>query len=574
MRGEEDEEMSSNIGILDLLKKYKRIDDATYRRELFNSKDSNSRTIIRDLLKREVITEDDVLFIRNQINPGIVRTADNVETDFNVVKVMPRKKVEEHETLPLYIKDGSLYVLATIYSDASIQIKDSLQRAYNVSQVKYFLASKKELKTIIEEAYKAERRLAGFSGDSSQETTERLAEEIVIDSESDDSSIINFVNIIIVSAINSGASDIHIEPTETELYIRTRLDGVLRDLATRPMSVAEKIISRIKILSNLDIAEKRKPQDGSYSVSVRGKGKIDLRVAVLPTVYGEKIVMRILDNSNAIAKISSLGFSEDDLKRYRKSYTKNQGMVLVTGPTGSGKSTTLYATLDDITHPGINVITIEDPVEYKIHRVNQIQVNSKIGLSFASILRTILRADPDVILVGEIRDSETAKIAVEASQTGHLVLSTLHTNNAISAISRLTEMGVEKFLVSNVLESIIAQRLIRKLCEHCKIEIPLTEKELMVMEIPVNTPNLPGRIYQPNTEGCKDCHKTGYKGRVAVHEVVVMTPELEELIITGATSMDLHQQSVKDGTRTMRQSGWTKVLEGISSIQEVLRVTP
>lgn len=566
--------MSPNVNILDLLKEHQRIDDATYRREKFNSRDSNNRVILSNLLKSGTVSEEDILFIRNEIQPGIVRGADNVETDFDVVKVLQQKNVEEYETLPLYKKDGTLYVLSTIYSESAIQVKDLLKRTYNASQVEYFLTSRKELRTIIEEAYKAERRLAGFSENAAPEDTERSIKEISIDSESDDSGVINFVNIFIVSAINSGASDIHIEPTETKLYIRVRLDGVLQDLTTTSMSNAEKIISRVKILSNLDIAEKRKPQDGRFGVNVRGKGKIDLRVAILPTVYGEKIVMRILDNSSAITKIPNLGFSEEDLERYRKGYTKNQGMILVTGPTGSGKSTTLYATLDDIAHPGINVVTVEDPVEYKIHRINQIQVNARIGLTFASILRTILRSDPDVVLVGEIRDSETAKIAVEASQTGHLVLSTLHTNNAISAISRLSEMGVERFLISNVLEAIIAQRLIRKLCEFCKIAIPLTEKELKVMGIEPSTPGLPNEIYQPSHEGCKDCSKTGYKGRVAVHEVVTMTPELEELIVAGASSMELHQQSIKDGTKTMRQSGWRKVLEGTSSIQEVLRVTP
>jgi type IV pilus assembly protein PilB len=329
------------------------------------------------------------------------------------------------------------------------------------------------------------------------------------------------------------------------------------------------VTSRVKILSDIDIAERRKPQDGRMSVNHNGR-KIDLRVATLPTVWGEKIVMRILDNSTASLDLRDLSFGESNYEIYKESYQKPYGMILVTGPTGSGKSTTLYATLNAVSKPDINVITVEDPVEYRLPGINQVQVNPKAGLTFASALRSILRSDPDVVLLGEIRDHETAQIAIEAALTGHLVLSTLHTNDAPSAVTRLTEMGIEPFLVGSALDCIVAQRLARKLCDKCKEPYLPTPEELAAAKFPWDgSEDLPV-LYRP--AGCTACSKTGYRGRLALHEVMQVTEEIERLAVARASAMEIGKVAVEQGMRTLRDDGWMKVGEGRTSIEEILRV--
>jgi type IV pilus assembly protein PilB len=377
------------------------------------------------------------------------------------------------------------------------------------------------------------------------------------------------VNLLVSQAIQDLASDIHIEPGEHSLKVRYRIDGVLHEMQTAPKSIQNGVISRLKIMSDIDIAERRKPQDGRMTVRHAGR-QIDLRVATLPTVWGEKVVMRILDNSNTTLDVRALALLDRNFEAYKTSYSKPYGMILITGPTGSGKSTTLYTTLGAVARPEINVITVEDPVEYRMAGINQVQVNVKAGLTFASALRSILRSDPDVVLLGEIRDHETAQIAIEASLTGHLVLSTLHTNDAPSAITRLTEMGIEPFLVGSALDCVVAQRLARRLCDKCKKPSFLTSADLTRLRFSFD-PNMPlPTIYEP--VGCSQCSKTGYRGRIAVHEVMTVTEEIERLAVSRSSSAEIARVARDQGMITLREDGWAKARLGLTSIEEILRV--
>ncbi len=385
----------------------------------------------------------------------------------------------------------------------------------------------------------------------------------------EDAPIVKYVNMLINQAIQDRASDIHVEPAEDCLRIRYRIDGVLHEMMRSPKAIASGVTSRLKIMSDIDIAERRKPQDGRLSVNANGR-KIDLRVATLPTVWGEKVVMRILDNSNTRMGLKDLGFSDENYTRFRTSYVKPYGMILVTGPTGSGKSTTLYATLNVVSTPSINVITVEDPVEYRLPGINQVQVNPKAGLTFAAALRSILRSDPDVVLLGEIRDHETAQISIEAALTGHLVLSTLHTNDAPSAITRLTEMDVEPFLVGSALDAVLAQRLARKLCSRCAEDWTPDREDLRAVRFGLADDEPVPTLRRP--VGCPACSKTGYKGRLALHEVMSVSEEIERLTVTRASSTEIAAVAREQGMTTLRQDGMAKVRAGATTIDEILRV--
>ena len=406
----------------------------------------------------------------------------------------------------------------------------------------------------------------------SHEIAATAKKEVDLESDSgeDASPVARFVSLLINQAIDDHCSDIHIEPQEDGLLVRYRIDGVLHVFQKAPKAMTQGVISRIKVMSDMDIGERRKPQDGRITVKHNGQ-KVDLRVAALPTVWGEKIVMRILSTPSGNLKVEDLNFSQRNFDVFSKAYNRPYGMVLVTGPTGSGKSTTLYATLGDVARPEINIITVEDPVEFRMKGINQVQVNNKAGMTFAAALRSILRADPDVVLIGEIRDEETATIAIEASLTGHLVLSTLHTNDAPSAVTRLTEMGVEPFLVSSSLAAVMAQRLARRLCKKCKRMDTATEVEMRMMGVP-HTPGTPlPTVYRP--VGCRECANTGYSGRVAIQQVMGVDTQMEDLIARGATSLEIEKAARSSGMTSLREDGWQKALQGITSVEEVLRVT-
>ena len=385
----------------------------------------------------------------------------------------------------------------------------------------------------------------------------------------EDAPIVKLVNLLITQAVNDRASDIHIEPTERDVRVRYRIDGVLHEVMRPHKSIQSGIISRLKIMADINIAERRVPQDGRVGVTLQGK-QVDLRVATLPTVYGEKIVMRILDKSTALLKLSDLGFLDRNYERFEQSFRKPYGTILVTGPTGSGKSTTLYATLNILNEESKNVITVEDPVEYRLPGINQIQVNNKAGMTFAAALRSILRSDPDIVLVGEIRDKETATIAIEAALTGHLVLSTLHTNDAATTPTRLVEMGVEPFLVASALDCIVAQRLARRLCDKCKEAYQPTPSDLQAAGWDTEAEGEAPELFRP--VGCSACGKTGYHGRFALHEVLTVTEDIERLIVDREHSEDIKKMGVAQGMLTLRQAGLTQVRRGKTSIEEILRV--
>ena len=396
---------------------------------------------------------------------------------------------------------------------------------------------------------------------------EELAEVTEIRESADDAPVIKLVNSIIAQAVEEGASDIHFEPEGADMRVRFRVDGVLDETTSIPKRMVAGVTSRVKIMADLDIAEKRIPQDGRVGLTVEGHA-IDLRVVTVPSVHGEGSVLRILDKEQALIGLEALGMSEDSLELFTDGFHRSYGAVLATGPTGSGKSTTLYAALNAINSPEQNIITIEDPVEYQLPGINQLQVNLKAGLTFASGLRSVLRADPDVIMVGEIRDAETARIAVESALTGHLVLSTLHTNDAPSALSRLTEMGVEPFLSASAIAVVVAQRLVRTLCNHCKQRTMLTAQALETAGFHVA---FDVEAYEP--KGCGRCGGSGYKGRVGIYEVMEMTEELRSLTVERGSADEIKKVAVQQGMRPLRLDGFEKVKNGVTSISEVARVT-
>ncbi len=443
-------------------------------------------------------------------------------------------------------------------------------RALTGAEVRQVVATAEAVTAAINKYHRkdseAEHISAEASASSAPVEDERLAN---IREVREDAPIVRLVNLIISQAITDRASDIHIEPTGKDVRVRYRIDGVLHETMRSPRNIQNGIISRLKVMADINIAERRIPQDGRITTSIDGRS-VDLRVATLPTVHGEKVIMRILDNSTANLKLSELGFLPANMARYESSYGKPYGTVLVTGPTGSGKTTTLYATLNILNQVTKNVITVEDPVEYQLEGINQVQVNTKAGLTFAAALRSILRADPDIILVGEIRDRETATIAIEAALTGHLVLSTLHTNDSSTTPNRLIEMGVEPFLVGSALDCIVAQRLARKLCERCKEAYPVDKERLVSMGWEDMGQEMPERLFR--SVGCQVCGKTGFAGRFAVHEVLTVTEEVERMIVEHAHADDIRKAAVADGMLTLRQAGLVGAANGATSLEEILRV--
>jgi type IV pilus assembly protein PilB len=381
----------------------------------------------------------------------------------------------------------------------------------------------------------------------------------------DDAPLVRFVNAMITRATRDRASDIHVEPGETEVRVRYRVDGVLQDVLTQPRRAHAGIVSRLKIMADMDIAERRVPQDGRMTLKLDGRA-VDLRVSTLPTVYGEKVVMRVLDKSSVLLELGDLGFTEHNFARFERSFRKPYGMLLVTGPTGSGKSTTLYATLNAINRPEINIVTVEDPVEYRLPGTNQVQIHPKSGLTFPRSLRSILRQDPDVVMVGEMRDQETAHIGMEAALTGHLVLSTLHTNDAPSAVIRLTQMGLDPFLVGSAVDCVLAQRLARRLCSRCKA--PYTP-EPGTAGFGVDGEELPTLFRHV---GCEHCAQTGYRGRLALHEVLVVSEEIERVIVQGGSTDEVAEVGRAQGMRSLREDGLSKVLLGETTLEEIARV--
>jgi type IV pilus assembly protein PilB len=531
--------------------------------EAFDEHQRAGRALGRVLVDRGVLSESQlVAALAKQIGMRFVDLSD-FPVDGAALASVPQAVSRRYNALPIGYEDGKLIVAMS--DPANVFALDDIRSITGID-VKPVVATKADVLSAINRYHRAEGDLDDLSMSLDQEDEEDLSnlKEVV-----EDAPIVKFVNLLITQAINDRASDIHLEPTERDLRVRFRIDGVLHDIMRSPRNIQGGVISRLKIMADINIAERRIPQDGRLSVNTNGK-KIDLRVATLPTVWGEKVVMRILDNSTAMLKLSDLGFSEHNFSRYATSFNKPYGMILVTGPTGSGKSTTLYATLNIVSRPEINVITVEDPVEYRIPGINQVQTNLKAGLTFASALRSILRSDPDVVLIGEVRDHETAQIAIEAALTGHLVLTTLHTNDAPSAMTRLVEMDIEPFLVGSALDAVLAQRLARRLCERCKEAYTPEPEMLRSARFPWNDGEPLPTLFR--AVGCSACSKTGYKGRVALNEIMLVSEEIERLTVERATAVDIGKLAVSQGMRPLRLDGMDKASVGLTTVEEVLRV--
>ena len=525
------------------------------------------RSLGRVLIELGYVTEAGlVAILAEQLGLEFIDLAD-ASLDASAIALVPEATARRHSCIPVRFEDDKL-VLA-MADPANVVAVDDI-RALTKRDVVTVVATKVDVQSAISRYYRLDSAAESLAEEAAAATDaeQKSLEEAVGSAGAEDAPIIKLVNLLITQAVNDRASDIHIEPQERDVLVRYRVDGVLHEVMRPPKSVQAGITSRLKIMADVNIAERRIPQDGRISLSVQGK-QIHIRVATLPTVHGEKIVMRILDKSSVLLRLSDLGFLPGNYERFEKSFVKPYGEILVTGPTGSGKSTTLYATLNILNKPDRNIITVEDPVEYRLPGVNQVQTHPKAGLTFASALRSILRADPDVVLIGEIRDRETAQISTEAALTGHLVLSTLHTNDAPSALTRLVEMGIEPYLVSSALDCILAQRLARKLCEKCKEPYLPTEEELHSSAFPLRGEEAP-KLFQ--AVGCAACAGTGYKGRMALHEVMPVTEELEKLTVEGASSEVMKKVAIEQGMLTLREDGMEKVRMGHTSIQEILRV--
>ena len=527
--------------------------------------EQSGKSLGRTLIDAGLVAESSLVkALATQIGLPFMDLSD-FQIDLTAASLVPGSLAKRYTALPIAFEEETLIVAMS--DPGNVFAVDDI-RTLTGRDIRIVVATRTDIGEAIERVTRVDAEAGDLAATAAAE--EQEIDEISALKESvDEAPIVKLVNLLITQAVNDRASDIHIEPQERDVRIRYRIDGVLHEVMRSPKSIQNGVLSRLKIMADIDIAERRVPQDGRVGLVVGGKA-IDLRVATMPTVHGEKAVIRILDKSHALLNLSDLGFSDHNMERYEVSFRKPYGMILVTGPTGSGKSTTLYATLNILNQIDRNIITVEDPVEYRLGGVNQVQMNPKAGLTFASALRSILRSDPDIVLIGEVRDAETAQIAVQAALTGHLVLSTLHTNNAPSAVTRLTEMGIEPFLVSSAVDCVLAQRLVRTLCEKCKEYYQPTAEALKEAKVPLLPDGSIPRLYRPI--GCNACGNTGYRGRMAVHEVMVMSEDIERMTVERKSSEDIGRVAQEQGMLTLRQDGILKVLEGKTSLEELFRV--
>ena len=533
---------------------------------------NNGGRLGQALIRLGFLKESDLTyFLSIQYNVPTIDISE-YEIDPEVIKLVPVDIVEKYRVIPVEKTDSAL-VLA-VEDPSNIFAIDDVKFLTGLN-VEVFVASDSSVRAAIDKYYDSFQSLSDAMSDFDDSGFDFVREEETVDvneleKATEDAPVVKLVNLILTDAIKKGASDIHIEAFEKSLRVRLRIDGVLYELMKPPMKMRDAMVSRLKIMSKLDIAERRLPQDGRIKLKM-GRGKeMDFRVSVLPTLFGEKVVLRLLDKSNLQLDMTKLGFEERALKDFKDSINKPFGMVLVTGPTGSGKTTTLYSALAELNKISENISTAEDPVEFNLFGINQVQMHEEIGLTFANALRSFLRQDPDIIMVGEIRDFETAEISIKAALTGHLVLSTLHTNDAPGTVNRLLNMGIEPFLVSSSVNLILAQRLARKICQECKEEIEVPPQTLIELEVPEED------ISDFNCfhgTGCSNCSNTGYRGRVALYEVMPILEELKELILNADSASEIKKAAMRLGMKTLRQSGITKLKEGITTIKEVFRTT-
>jgi type IV pilus assembly protein PilB len=532
------------------------------------------------LVKLNVVSDEDVTtFLSRQYGVPSINLA-YFEVDPDVIRLVPEDTARRYEVVPLSRVGSSLTIAMVDPTNVFAMDDIKFMTGFNVEPV---VASDAAIREAIDKFYSqthsdALARVMEEFAEDGEDVLELEAGEAELSAPeleraAGDAPVVKLVNIILREALGRGASDIHMEPYEKEYRVRYRIDGILHTVMNPPMKMRDAIISRLKIMSKLDIAEKRLPQDGRIMMRLQQNGRkktLDFRVSVLPTMWGEKVVMRLLDKENLCLDMTKLGFETESLGKFEKAILKPYGMVLVTGPTGSGKTNTLYSSIARLNNPNTNILTAEDPVEFNLMGINQVQMKEQIGLNFATALRSFLRQDPNIILVGEIRDFETAEVAIKAALTGHLVLSTLHTNDAPSTISRLMNMGIEPFLVATSVHLICAQRLVRRICTNCKEESHTLEQALMDAGY---TPEEAKQVRVIKGRGCERCNNSGYKGRVGLYEVLEVTDELRELILVGASALELKKKAIENGMITLRRSGLIKVREGLTTLEEVMRET-
>jgi type IV pilus assembly protein PilB len=577
------------VRIGELLLKEKRITPEQLEEVLTYQKTHGGKLGL-NLVKLGFVKDEDItaLLSKQYGVPSINLT--QFEIDPGVIKLIPGETCHKYQIIPLSRAGATLTIAMTDPTNVFAMDDIKFMTGYNVEPVvasegavadaldKYYPTQIKKLDvgpSALDAAAKALEDMPALDDAGDVEVLAEL-EEIsaeALQRQGEEAPVIKLVNVILMSAIQKGASDIHIEPYEKEYRVRYRIDGILYNIMAPPMKYRDAITSRIKIMSKLDIAEKRLPQDGRIKIRFADNGAakdIDFRVSCLPTLFGEKIVMRLLDKDKLMLDMTKLGFEQESLSKFEVAIQKPWGMVLVTGPTGSGKTNTLYSSISRINTPETNIMTAEDPVEFNLPGINQVQVRENIGLNFAAALRSFLRQDPNIILVGEIRDFETAEIAVKAALTGHLVLSTLHTNDAPSTVNRLMNMGIEPFLVASSVNLICAQRLARRICANCKELHPTPPPALLQAGFSAEDAE---SVAPMRGAGCDKCNKTGYKGRVGLYEVLEVTDELRELVLVGASALELRKKAIEDGMITLRQSGLRKVKAGMTSIEEVVRET-
>jgi general secretion pathway protein E len=535
---------------------------------------ANGSGLLELLLQKKLLTEAQILDIFSahfHLPLWFDLPVENINPDFT--NFFPIQYLKKYKMVPLAAPDDSRFVVA-VNDPFRFQFVDDLCRVLGKDNFLLVLSTQEAIVAAINLAYDLSRSSAKeFFQEMTDETPEHLISEIeetadLLD-ETSEAPIIKLVNLLVSGAIRDRSSDIHIEPYQNVLKIRYRIDGILYDILSLPRRIQSPLVSRVKIMAKLNIAEKRMPQDGRIEIKIADRN-VDIRVSVIPTAFGERVVLRLLDKTSSILQLADLGMDAKPIRLFNRLIKSPYGIILVTGPTGSGKSTTLYAALTTINQPAINIITIEDPIEYQIEGIGQIQVNPKIDLTFAAGLRSIVRQDPDVILVGEVRDRETAEIAIQSSLTGHLVFSTLHTNDAASAVTRLIDMGIEPFLVTSAVIAVVAQRLVRLLCPKCKQAYTPDDESLANVGI---TKEMIGDHVFYIRKGCPACMNTGYRGRSAIFEIMIMDEDIKRLVLKTSDSNQINDLAIRRGMTTLLQNGAEKVLQGVTTLEEVLRVT-
>ncbi len=542
--------------------------------EFLENRQSDNESLSDFLLQKKKIDEEVLLKAYSSLSGMDVVLELPQEPEPFFTDMVPISFLKKNIMIPVATPEGTFIAIS---DPGCLQQLDDLKKLLQWDGVKVVLSPRDEIVQAINIVYDmgskdvADRVMRDIDDEDPETILSAIEETADLLDDTSDAPVIKLVNLMLSQAVRDGASDIHIEPYKDKVKIRKRVDGILYDMYSPPKHVQSKLVSRVKIMAKMDIAEKRIPQDGRIEIKI-GDKNIDLRVSTLPTSYGERVVMRLLDKSSVLLSLETVGMGQRDLERFNKLIKASFGIILVTGPTGSGKTTTLYSALSVLNQPGVNIITVEDPIEYQIDGISQVQVSNKVGLTFAKGLRTIVRQDPDIILVGEIRDLETAEIAIQSALTGHLVFSTLHTNDSASAITRLIDMGVEPFLISSSVNAILAQRLVRKICVHCRE--PYKPDPLYLQRVGLKVSKLNGRPFYSG-KGCPECMGTGYKGRLGIFELLVMTDMVKSFMLKTSDSGQIKQLALSSDSymRTLRQDGLNKVLQGLTTLEEVLRVT-